>query len=275
MRLQAIDALIIEAFNEIATASGAQDDAQQHFGQEVKVEAPRLTPDRSKQYANPPGLERQHPETGSEPGKSYDEDGSEQGAASSSHSDSYSKPAPTPKVKSSNSNFKTSPQKRRLQDTNVPPDSSPSIPLALTTGLTDEEYARQLQEEMNANVRGRATRGGGFQKGQGKNGKKSKVNAGNRGVKGKKVKSKAYISDSDLSGEEIHHKSSHRRERSDSDEDDHDEAKPRKKRIGGGSGGGGGGGYNKELALSESLQKVCGVPTVRSRNFTVCFRTYT
>ena len=278
--LQAIDALIIEAFNEIATASGVQPEnsEQEQSGNRVAeaIQAPAVKEELSETHAEQnghyPGTSTGNqypPETTPGAGTSDEDDDDKGRSASSSYSDNANSSS---KSKPSKPKFKASPQKRRLQDTNVPPDSSPSIPLALATSLTDEEYARQLQDEMNTQARGRATRGGGYQKSSVKNGKRAKGSTGSRGAKFSKVKSKAYISDSDLSGdEEEHRKSPQRRKRRNSSEEDGDEEIPRKKRSGA---GGGGGGYNKELALSEPLQKVCGVPTVRNP-FYLCKHTDT
>ena len=157
--------------------------------------------------------------------------------------------------------MKESPQKRRMQNTTFDASqSSPSIPLSMTTGLTDEEYARQLQAEMNAVARGRSTRGGGYQKSTSKGSSSKRKFAGS---KNKKVKSKAYISDSD--GEDgIGHHGNDENDISDANE------KPKKRKTGSsasGAGGGTGGGYNKEMALSESLQTVCGAATVRHLYF--------
>lgn len=132
--------------------------------------------------------------------------------------------------------------------------------MATATLTADEEYARKLQEEYNnASSGGRATRGGASRTTKKtKRGKAStsKAAASEKGSS-KRYGSKAYIDDSDLDGEERSNS------RGDSDESASDAAPKKKKRKASSGGGGGtGGGYNKELALSEPLQKVCGVPTV-------------
>lgn len=132
----------------------------------------------------------------------------------------------------------------------------------MTTGLTDEEYARKLQEEFNNMASlggGRSTRGSSSTR-PSKKTKKSSTSKRSKGESSNgsssKYRSKAYIDDSDLEGEEGHDGAS------DSGSDAAPKKKKRKAPSSSAGGGGSGGGYNKELALSESLQKVCGVPTV-------------
>lgn len=264
VRTQEIDAIIIGLYNEIVNTSGvAEQDVKREQGQpEIPVAAPPPQPAQVQASTNGHAPQR----TGSRPSSSArpappasdatsDEDEDEGDGSGSDFEEEERKPS-TSKAK-----LKASPQKRRLQEDPIPA-SSPPVPLAMATGMTDEEYARQLQEEMNAAARGRSTRGGGFQKRSKKGRSKKNGSTSNGGGGKKKYRTKDYIDDSDAG--EGHDGSEEDDDDGDSDSNaGSDKPKKAKKRSGGG--GGGSGGYMKELALSEPLQRVCGAPTVSLR----------
>lgn len=256
--MQLLDALVIQLYNEVVNSTGIpqedvkREEAQEHFpvAQPPSVNGHAHVPESKPRPAATATSSRPAPPASDQSSEDAEEDGS---------ASDYDEDADEEKKPSTSAGKpkqpKASPQKRRLQQDAIPPESSPSVPLAMATGLTDEEYARQLQEEMNAASRGRATRGGGFQKkarkgGSKKNGSSSAAGGGGK----KKYRTKDYIDDSDA-GEG--HDGSEEEDDSGSDASV-TEKKPKKKRAG----GGGGGGYMKELALSEPLQQVCGATTV-------------
>lgn len=280
--MQAIDALIIDAFNRIATAAGATtvQPAPTHSHHTTSTSATAVktegnttinngstsapTSSHAAAHAessnssishNNKQRDRQKQQQPEESEVSDEED--DASAASDTPPPQQKKSKPPP----SSSNLKSSPQKRKIEDvaSSSFPASSPNVPLSMTTGLTDEEYARKLQEEFNSMASlggGRSTRGSGSRPSK-KTKKSSTSKRGNKAESSNgstsKYRSKAYIDDSDLEGEEGHGAS-----------DSGSDAAPKKKKrkAPSSSAGGSGGGYNKELALSESLQKVCGAPTV-------------
>ncbi|KAK9897336.1 SWIB-domain-containing protein [Cystobasidium minutum MCA 4210] len=282
---EAIDALIIEAFNSIATAAGAasapapQPQASSSIshsnnvksepsngGQSASSHVPAASAGAASASAQNGGsststasnnkqrerdrLKQQQPE---------ESDASEDGA-----DEDYASGSTSAEEQPSKKSIKQSPQKRKIDAvaSSSFPASSPNVPLSMTTGLTDEEYARKLQEEFNnmASYTGtRSTRGSGSGSRSSTSKNKKKSSSSNKRGKSEssgngKYRSKAYIDDSDLEGEEGH-------DRSDGSASD-PPPKKKKRKAPSGEGGGSGGGYNKELALSESLQKVCGVPTM-------------
>lgn len=193
-------------------------------------------------------------------------DGESQGSQSSDYND-YGKrsrgrnPRPAHKAKAPS-------QKKRLLEADEPGPSSPAVPIAskikAEPQMTDEEYARRLQAEFNAAAGGRTTRGTGT----GSSSRRAKgattTKSGRSiGASGKKIRTKAYVNDSDLEDDDG--------VTGQSEDADSGSAPPasrpkkRKRAAGDGTEGGGGntgGGYNKPLALSESLQQVCGEPTM-------------
>lgn len=282
---QAIDSLIIDAFNRIATAAGAttapaappQQQQQANARNTTQVDSngnvvPKQEHHPGSTASAPNGSSGNHraaeSSSGSTTSKQQRDRQKQQQPEESEASDddedaSASESEPEPKRQQ---HLKQSPQKKKITSSAAAaassafPASSPNVPLSIaTTALTDEEYARKLQEEFNNLGGGRSTRNTGSRttSKKAKRGKSSTSKASAANGTSKRYRSKAYIDDSDLDGEEGHDGSD------DNDDADSDVPKKKKRKTGGGGGGGGtGGGYNKELALSEPLQKVCGVPTV-------------
>lgn len=276
---EAIDALIIDAFNRIATAAGAaapaatapsRQEQQATASDSTAVDSKghvviksehdrqstaqnggsgshhRVAESSTTSSSKQRDRQKQHQPEESEASEDNDDDEDDASA-----SESEAEPR-------RQQHLKQSPQKKKVTSASSSfPASSPNVPLSMaSTALTDEEYARKLQEEFNSMGGGRATRGGASRTTKKAKRGKSSSSKGASSSSGK-YRSKAYIGDSDLEGEEGHDGRS-----DENDDSTSDVPKKKKRKTGGGGGGGTGGGYNKELALSEPLQKVCGVPTM-------------